>query len=176
MSGLASGTPLLLNASKVSVPSQGGVCFSCHLSGIVNGFTQVIALAADASAVAVAAISAVAMPKYFAIIVGSGLPRAAVRYTVTFTRLGSPAGSLRNSTSAGFTETSLLMTLFDVDAASALVTAGPDGVRSVQLSYTRAVAPASAPASAAFCAWLRAVISMPTSMASMLALMKAIML
>ena len=40
------------------------VCISLHLSGIVNGFTHVIALAGDASAVAIAAMSAVAMPKY----------------------------------------------------------------------------------------------------------------
>ena len=49
---------------------------------MVNGFTQVIALACETSAVAVAPMSAVAVPKYFAISVETGLPRAAVRRTV----------------------------------------------------------------------------------------------
>ena len=56
-----------------------------------------------------------------------------------------------------------LITWFACDAAIALVTAGPAAVRSSQLSYASAVAPASAPESAEFCAWLRAVINIPTS-------------
>ena len=59
-----------------------------HLSGIVNGFTQVIALDGDASAVAVAPMPTLDMPKYRAMSVETGFPRAAVRYTVTLTRVG----------------------------------------------------------------------------------------
>ena len=100
----------------------------------MNGFTQVIALACEASAVAVAPMSAVAIPKNFAISVDTGLPRAAVRRTVTLTRVGCPAGSSGNSTSAGFTETMPAMTLLSVAASIALVTAGPPADRSFQLS------------------------------------------
>ena len=57
--GSAAGCPGCRTMSKVSFVSQGGVCFSIHLSGIVNGLTQVIALAGDASAVAVAPMSTV---------------------------------------------------------------------------------------------------------------------
>src|SRR5262245_24008105 len=117
---------------------------------MVNGLTQVIAFAAAASAVAVATMSAVEMPKYLATSVDT------VRCTVTLTRLGSPVtGSLGNSTSAGPTETSPLITWLAFEAAMALVTAGPDALLSVQLSKASAVAPASAPESAEFCAWLR---------------------
>ena len=52
---------------------------SFQRSGIVNGFTQVIALAGDASAVAIAAMSAVGMPKYLAMSVERGFPRDARR-------------------------------------------------------------------------------------------------
>ena len=82
--------------------SQPGVCFSVHLSGIVNGLTQFIAFAGEASAVAVAPMSAVCMPKNFAISVDTGLPRAVVRNTSTLTRLNSPElGSGGNVTSVG---------------------------------------------------------------------------
>src|SRR5215204_6361609 len=110
---------------------QGGVCASIHLSGIVNGLTQVIALAWDTSAVAVAPMSAFVTPKYFAISVETGLPREAVRRTVTLTREGSPDGSSGNVTSVGSTDTFLAMTLLPVAALMALVTAGPLGERSV---------------------------------------------
>ena len=100
----------------------------------MNGFTQVIALACETSAVAVAPMSAVAVPKYLAISVDTGLPRAAVRRTVTLTRVGCPSGSSGNSTSAGFTETMPAITLLLVAAAIALVTAGPPADRSFQLS------------------------------------------
>jgi hypothetical protein len=79
--------------------------FSIQRSGIVNGFTQVIAFPFDASAVATALMSAVAMPKYWATSV------LTVRLTVTRTRFGVPISSLRNSTSAGFTSTSPFITL-----------------------------------------------------------------
>ena len=45
----------------------------------MNGFTQVIAFAGEASATAIAPMSAVAIPKYWAISVDSGLPREARR-------------------------------------------------------------------------------------------------
>src|SRR6187549_3322039 len=110
---------------------HGGDCFSIHLSGIVNGFTQVIALACDTSAVAVAPMSALVTPKYLAISVETGLPRDAVRRTVTLTRDGSPEGSSGNVTSAGRTDTLPDMTLLPVAALIADVTAGPVGERSV---------------------------------------------
>src|SRR6476620_4970347 len=96
-SGLAIGLPFESIASNPSLGSKGGVCFSIQRSGIVNGLTQVIASAGDASAVAVALMPTVAMPKYCAISVEIGLPRLASRYTVTLTRLLVPDGSLRNS-------------------------------------------------------------------------------
>src|SRR5437764_14576182 len=100
MSGFASGRPLLSTLSNVSVGSQGPVCFSIHLSGIVNGFTQVSALAGDASAVAVAVMSTVLTPKNVPINVLTGLVRPAVRNTVTATRVGWPDGSFGKVPSA----------------------------------------------------------------------------
>jgi hypothetical protein len=129
MSGLAIGLPFLSNASYPSSSSHGGVCFSIHRSGMVNGLTQVMALAGDASAVATAPTSAVFTPKYCAMSVDTGLPRDAVRRTLTRTRLGSPVGSLRNCTSPGVTETFFFITWLPVDALIALVTAGPEAVR-----------------------------------------------
>ena len=78
----------------------------------MNGFTQVIAFAGDASAVAVAVMLTVLTPKMPPINVGTGLFRSAasVRYTSTLTRVGLPAGSFGNVTSAVFTDTSLPMT------------------------------------------------------------------
>src|SRR3954462_13943003 len=177
MSGLAIGFPFLSNASYVEVSEfHGGDVFSIHLSGIVNGLTQSIALAGEASAVAVAPISAFAIPKYRAMLVATGLPLESVRRTATATRSDAPVvGFIGKVTSVARTETCPAMTLFICDPRIALVTAGPPAERSVKLSYTSAVAPASAPASAEFCAWLRAVINMPTSMASMLAPTNAIM-
>ena len=93
---------MLSYRSKVLLVVHGGVLFSVQRSGMVNGLTHVIAFAAEASAVAVATMSAVLIPKYCAIIVETGFPRFAVRYTVTFTRSGDPStGSFGNSTSAG---------------------------------------------------------------------------
>ena len=83
----------------------GGLFFSCHLSGIMNGLTQVIALAADASAVAIASMSTCCTPKNVPISVGTGLVRAAVRNTWTATRVGCPVGSFGNVTSSGRTDT-----------------------------------------------------------------------
>src|SRR3954447_7073244 len=134
MSGLAMGLPFASTRSKPSSPSQGGVCRSIHLSGMVNGLTQVIAFAGDASAVATALMSVEATPKYLAICVETGLPREAVRRTKTRTRLLLPAGSLRNVTSAAVTETLAAITLLPVAALIALVFAGPVAERSVQLS------------------------------------------
>ena len=140
---------------------------------MVKGLTQVIALAGETSAVAMAPMSAVAMPKYRAISVETGLPRDDVRRTATRTCVASPDESSGNVTSAGVTETLAFMTWLFVAAAIAVVTEGPDAERSSKSSKNSAAAPPSAPASAAFCAWFRAVISMPTSMASMLALRNA---
>ena len=80
MSGLASGLFLLrVRCRSSSSRIQRRRRFSIQRSGIVNGFTQVIALAGDASAVAVAPMFAVAMPKYCAMSVETGLPRLASR-------------------------------------------------------------------------------------------------
>src|SRR5262245_64096070 len=132
MSGFPSGTFLDANASNVSLGSNSGVWRSVQRSGIVNGSTQVIESAGDASAVATAWTSTVLIPKYCAISVAIGLPCAASRNTVTLTWLFSPAGPGRNSTFGGATATTPPMTLLARAAASALVTAGPVGVRSSQ--------------------------------------------
>src|SRR6185503_20242584 len=144
---------------------HGGVLFSCHLSGIVKGFTHVIALAGDASAVAVASMFTVGTPKSGPISVGIGLLRAPVRNTLTLTRL-FPVGPAGNVTSAGVVDGDAPITLLASAVLTALCTAGPPVVRSSKLLNASAVAPASAPASAAFCACDRAVMNMPTSMAS----------
>src|SRR5690348_15193846 len=91
--------------SNVSVGSHGPVWFSVQRSGIVKGITQVSALAADASAVAMAATSAVGTPKNPPISVPTGLLRAMVRNTCTWTRVGCPLGSFGKVTSAGVTDT-----------------------------------------------------------------------
>src|SRR6188508_2317857 len=101
---------------------------------MVNGFTHVIELAGEASAVATALMLAVLIPKYCAISVDTGLPRDESRHTVTRTRFGSPAGSFRNCTSAGITEGCPLITGLACPTWIELVTAGPVEVRSSQLS------------------------------------------
>src|SRR5262245_28818258 len=95
------GFPWLSYMSKVELSESKppGSCFSIHLSGIVNGLTHVIALAGEASAVATASMLAVFTPKTRPISVCSGLPRAAVRYTCTRTRLFCPEGDVGNVTS-----------------------------------------------------------------------------
>src|SRR5215831_7008786 len=100
MSGFGSGLLWLSYMSNVSLGSHGAVCISVHLSGIMNGFTQVIALAGDASAVATALISTELTPNSDPISVGTALPRADVRYTCTWTRSACPdTGSVGNDTS-----------------------------------------------------------------------------
>src|SRR5438093_4086727 len=108
--------------SNVSPVSQGGVPTSRHLSGIMNGLTQVIALAGDASAVATGPTSTVFTPIIGPRNVATGFPRAVVLYTFTRTRL--IVGKL---TSAGMTDTFTLITRFcgEVDATIAFWTAGP---------------------------------------------------
>ncbi len=61
--------------------------------------------------------------------VGTALRRAAVRYTVTRTRLFRPAGDTGNVTSPGVTLTCCPTTSFWRAAVSALCTAGPDADR-----------------------------------------------
>ena len=90
--------PLLSYRSNVLPVVQGGVLFSIHRSGIANGFTHVIALAGEASAVAVAAMSTVGTLSSGPISVSTGLPRAALRKTLTATRL-LPVGPTGNVTS-----------------------------------------------------------------------------
>ncbi len=87
-----------------------GVFFSVHKSGIMNGLTQVMALAGDASAVAVASMSTWFTPKNTPSSVETGFNRAAVRNTWTATRVGCPLGSLGKVTSAGWISTGLPMT------------------------------------------------------------------
>jgi hypothetical protein len=72
---------LLPYRAKVSAGVHGSVSgfFSIHLSGIVNGFTHVMAFAGDASAIATARTPAVSIPKYFAMSKETGLPRDASR-------------------------------------------------------------------------------------------------
>src|SRR5438477_8724909 len=131
--------------SNVSVGSQGPVWFSVQRSGIMNGFTHVIALAGEASAVATAPTSTVLMPTMGPRNVATGFPRLVVLNT--FTRTWSIAG---NVTSAGITDTFTLITRFcdAVEAAMAFRFAAPLAVRSLKSSNTSAVAPASAPESA----------------------------
>ena len=100
----------------------------------MNGLTHVIAFAGEASAVAVAAISAVDMPKYLAISVDRGLPREARRKTVTFTRFETPASPDQELTSAGVSETTAPITWLAFPVVIALVIAGPVDDRSSKLS------------------------------------------
>src|SRR3954447_7383823 len=114
--------------SKVSSGSHGPVPFSIHLSGIVNGITQVSALAGETSAVAIAATSTLRRPKNVPISVGTALLRAVVRNTWTWTRLFCPDGDSGNVTSAGCTDTLPPATWLLVDVLIALSTAGPPGL------------------------------------------------
>src|SRR3982751_634223 len=116
--------------SNVSFGSHGPVPFSIHLSGMVNGITQVSALAGDTSAVAIAPTSTLRRPKKVPISVGTALLRAVVRNTCTWTRLFCPEGDSGNVTSAGCTDTAPPATLLLVDVLMALSTAGPLGLRS----------------------------------------------
>src|SRR3954467_3901252 len=120
MSGFASGLFLLSNRSKESFGSKGGSCFSIQRSGIVNGLTQVIAFAGDASAVATALTLAVLMPKYLAISVSTGLPRELSRQTLARTRFAWPVGSSGNVMSSTLTLGAEPMTAFALPAAIAL--------------------------------------------------------
>ena len=131
MSGLGSGFFWLSTMSNVefSESHPPGSCFSIHLSGMVNGFTQVIAFAGDTSAVATASMFTWCTLKACPISVPTGLPRSAVRYTCTRTRLLRPDGESGNVTSPGCTSTSALMTSFSFAAVIALWTAGPPAER-----------------------------------------------
>src|SRR3954447_14514982 len=115
--------------SKVSSGSHGPVPFSIHLSGIVNGITQVSALAGDTSAVAIAATSTLRRPKNVPISVGTALLRALVRNTCTWTRLFFPDGESGNVTSGGVTETAPPATRLLTAVLMALFTAGPLALR-----------------------------------------------
>src|SRR5262249_54634022 len=123
---------------------------SSHLSGIMNGLTQVSAFAGDASAVPAAPLSAGGPPNLPRRSVGTGLPRAVVRNTFTATRVGFPAGSFGNVTSAGSTDGAASATRFFCAVLTALVTAGPVDVRSLEVGETKAGGPGGAPASAGF--------------------------
>src|SRR3954462_1570740 len=133
MSGVAIFTFLLEYRSNESRGSNGAVCFSIQRSGIVNGSTHVMAFAGEASAVAVAAMFTVLMPKYCATSVETGLPWVASRYTVTRTRLFCPVGLSGNWTSPALMLTGSPITLFALEAVKAFITAGPLALRSVQL-------------------------------------------
>src|SRR5215212_6167787 len=104
--------------SNESPASHGGVPTSFHLSGIMNGFTQVIAFAGDASAVAVALISTLGTPKSDPIKVETELSPA--RWTFTWTRLLAPVGPTGKVTSAGSTVGITPITLFLCAALIAL--------------------------------------------------------
>src|SRR5204863_8509961 len=117
--------------SKESFGSHGPVCISVHLSGIMNGFTHVIALAGDASAVAIAVMSTRCTPNSDPMSVGTALLRAAVRYTCTWTRSACPPGSFGNDTSPVRTDGAPPMIGFAMAVFIALCTAGPVVDRSV---------------------------------------------
>src|SRR5882672_3194547 len=93
--------------SKVELVVQGGLPTSLHLSGIVNGLTQVSAFAGEASAVATAPTSTVLIPIIGPRKVAIGLPRALVRKTCTRTRM-----LVGKVTSPGTTDAFTLMTRF----------------------------------------------------------------
>src|SRR5687768_14571548 len=103
-------SPLLSYRSKVLLTVHGGLEFSIQRSGIVNGFTHLIAFAGEASAVAVAPMSAVGTPKIPPISVWIGFVRAVVRKTSTRTRFACPPAPSGNVTSAGPTDTGAPMT------------------------------------------------------------------
>src|SRR5436190_23513313 len=117
--------------SNVELMFQAEPSPSCHLSGIVNGFTHVSAFAGDASATATALMLTVGTPKIGPISVGTGFERPAVRYTWTWTRLFRPVGPVGNVTSGGATAGDDVITLFDFAALMAPCTAGPPADRSV---------------------------------------------
>ena len=97
----------------------------------MNGFTQVMALAGVASAVATAVMSTVGTPKNAPIKVGTAFSRSTVRNTCTRTRLSAPLGAGGNVTSAEVTDTFSPRILFSCAVSSALRTTGPAGDRSV---------------------------------------------
>src|SRR5438874_8026269 len=130
--------PLLSYRSNVLPVVHGGVLFSIQRSGIANGFTHVIALAGDASAVAVAAMSTVGTSSSGPMSVSTGFPRAVLRYTFTATRL-LPVGPTGNVTSLGRTEGAAPTTVFAIAAFLAFITAGPPGDLSSKLSNASAV-------------------------------------
>jgi hypothetical protein len=106
--------------------------FSIHLSGIVQGLTQVAAFVSEASLVAVAPMSTVDIPINFAMNVGIALFRATERNTWTATRVGCPDGSLGNVTSLGRTDGGAPMTRFACATPMAFCTAGPLADRSLK--------------------------------------------
>src|SRR5439155_26879246 len=138
--------------SKVSFGSHGPVCFSVHLSGIMNGFTHVIALAGEASAVAVAVMSTEFTPNIDPSSVGTAVPRVPVRYTCTLTRFDCPVGLTGNVTSPPRSDGAFPMTVFDRAVLIALCTAGPLGDPAVQRFASRPTTPDMDPATEAFCA------------------------
>src|SRR2546426_11879621 len=100
-----------------------------YLSGIMNGFTHVMALAGAASAVAVALMSTWLTPNSTPISVGIGLPRCAVRYTSTLTRSLRPF-VFGNVTSPVVTDTLALITGVAGAVVMALDTPGAQAGRS----------------------------------------------
>src|SRR4029453_8970529 len=98
---------------------HGGLVFSCHLSGMMNGFTHVMPPAGAASAVALAARAIVERPSSDPRSVVTGLLRPAVRTTSTLTRF-APVGPTGNVTSVGCTDTTPPITLFCVAVLIAL--------------------------------------------------------
>src|SRR5690349_3432225 len=114
--------------------------FSIQRSGIANGFTHVIALAGDASAVAVAETSTVGTPKSVPISVGTALLRGADLNVLTLTR-SAPNGPTGNVTSAATVDGAEPITLLATVVLTALCTAGPPLDRSSKLSNASAVAP-----------------------------------
>ena len=137
----------------------------------MNGFTHVIALAGDTSAVAFAPMLTVGTPNSPPIIVGMAFSRAVIRCTLTRTRFGRPVGPFGKVTSDGSTDGDSPIIRLACAAEIAFVTAGPDALRLSKSLNARAVAPARAPASAEFCACDRPVMNMPTSTASVIATM-----
>src|SRR5215467_9792401 len=137
-SGLGRGFPELSYKSKVEFAVQGpsgmpfASLFSIHLSGIVQGLTQVAPFVNEASLVALAPMSTVEMPNNFTMNVGIALFRATERNTWTATRVGCPDGSLGNVTSLGRTDGEAPMTRFACAMLMAFCTAGPLADRSLK--------------------------------------------
>src|SRR5204863_9559686 len=124
--------------------SHGGLLTSVHLSGMMNGFTQVMPPAGAACAVAVAWMSILVTPNSRPSSVGTASCRPTVRNTSTFTSFACPKLSSGNVTSDGSADTALPITLSCCAVLRALCTAGPVPLRSAQLSQTTARAPDSA--------------------------------